>query len=631
MWRRLQRKLQSPFIQEGGRISIGSFLVLLLLLSGCATPIGTREVGVRRTYEQINVTAIKEDTYSDASADVLHRFFLQDLFKKDPDKVIEILHGKACEDERRDLLYTLSELTYLTADKVRKSSTEDGIDRATPYYMASAVYAYLYLLGDRGEDPPSPYDRRFRVACDLYNTALAQVLTMRKGQVGFEDGVRDLPVGTIFLELRSPYFPHEIESLERVIPADQLSVYGLTVRDRHPGLGAPFVAVEKRGADAPVARTVPGTLFLRVEGNVRDLKKGTCRGLLELYSSYEKQDVDVKGKTVPLEDDLTAQLAYALNQPFFWKVGSSQFLMGPRLPVSRVFSVQPYSPGRIPVVFVHGTVSSPVWWAEMFNTLRSDKVLRDKYQFWFYIYDSGKSIIFSAVDFRESLTRRVKDLDPEEKNSALRHMVIVGHSQGGLLTKLAAVDTGDAIVRAMAGKGLEELDLNDTERDLVQRYLVYTALPFVSRVVFISTPHRGSYLAKDWVLRLVKKIVSLPVDVLNLTADLVSTGERLGLNQVGEVGDLRTSIDSMSPKNAGLLAVADIPLAPGIKGHSIIAIEGDDEPPEGDDGVVEYTSAHVDYVDSEFLVRSGHSCQGHPLVIEEVRRILLKHLEALRE
>lgn len=629
MWRHLKpRTLQSLF---GGPIGIVFLLVLLFLVSGCATPIGTREVGVKRTYEQINVTAIKEDTYSDASADVLHRFFLQDLFKKDPDKAIKILHDKACEDERRDLLYTLSELTYLTADRVRKSSTETGIDKAGSYYMASAVYAYLYLLGERGEDFPSPYDRRFRVACDLYNTALAQVLKTRKGEATLEDGVQDLPVGTIFLEVRSTYFPHELENFDRLIPTDQLSVYGLAVRDRHPGLGAPFVGVEKRASYAPVAKTVPGTLFLRVEGDVRDLETGTCRGLLELYSSYEKQDVDINGQTVPLEDDLTAQLAYSLNQPFYWKLGKLQFLKGRQLFKSGVYSVQPYSPGRIPVVFVHGTYSSPIGWAEMFNTLRSDPILREKYQFWYYIYDSGKPIPFSAVDFRGSLTQRLKDLDPEDKDWALRQLVIVGHSQGGLLTKITAVETGDAIIRAVTNKGLDELDLSKAKRELVQRYLVYTPLPFVSRVIFISTPHRGSYLAKDWVLRLVKKIVSLPMDVAEKMENLITAGEEQGVTNLGEAGDLRTSIDSMSPKNAGLLSVAEIPLAPGIKGHSIIAIKGDEDPQEGDDGVVTYKSAHIDSVESEFLVRSGHSCQGHPLVIEEVRRILLKHLTGLPE
>jgi len=75
-----------------------------------------------------------------------------------------------------------------------------------------------------------------------------------------------------------------------------------------------------------------------------------------------------------------------------------------------------------------------------------------------------------------------------------------------------------------------------------------------------------------------------------------------------------------------MLTLADIPVAPGIKCNSIIAINSDDQPPNGNDGVVEYSSAHVDYAESEFIVRSGHSCQGNPLAIEEVRRILLENL-----
>jgi len=47
---------------------------------------------------------------------------------------------------------------------------------------------------------------------------------------------------------------------------------------------------------------------------------------------------------------------------------------------------------------------------------------------------------------------------------------------------------------------------------------------------------------------------------------------------------------------------------------------------EGDDGVVEYKSAHIDGVESELIVRSGHSTQATPATIEEVRRILLLHL-----
>jgi len=75
-----------------------------------------------------------------------------------------------------------------------------------------------------------------------------------------------------------------------------------------------------------------------------------------------------------------------------------------------------------------------------------------------------------------------------------------------------------------------------------------------------------------------------------------------------------------------LQALAELPVAPGIKAHSIIAGKGDGEPSEGSDGVVKYGSAHVEPVESEFVVRCRHSCQDRPAVIEEVRRILLEHL-----
>ncbi|MFO7662980.1 MAG: alpha/beta hydrolase, partial [Chloroflexota bacterium] len=177
--------------------------------------------------------------------------------------------------------------------------------------------------------------------------------------------------------------------------------------------------------------------------------------------------------------------------------------------------------------------------------------------------------------------------------------------------------------------GLAELDLNDDERAMAERYLAYSPLPFVSRVVFISTPHRGSYLATGYIRQLVKKIISLPADVLNRTVSLARTATKMGMTGFEESTQVRTSIDGMAPDSPGWLALAEIPLGPGIAGHSIIAIDGDDDPPDGDDGVVKYTSAHVDSVESEFIVRSGHSCQGHPLVIEEVRRILLEHLANL--
>jgi hypothetical protein len=84
----------------------------------------------------------------------------------------------------------------------------------------------------------------------------------------------------------------------------------------------------------------------------------------------------------------------------------------------------------------------------------------------------------------------------------------------------------------------------------------------------------------------------------------------------------------MSPNNKFLLGLAEIPTAPGVTAHSIIAVNGSGDYHQGKDGLVTYSSAHVGYAVSEFIVRSPHSCQGQPSTIEEVRRILLEHLNA---
>jgi hypothetical protein len=81
----------------------------------------------------------------------------------------------------------------------------------------------------------------------------------------------------------------------------------------------------------------------------------------------------------------------------------------------------------------------------------------------------------------------------------------------------------------------------------------------------------------------------------------------------------------MNPHNELLRTLADIPVAHGVVANSIIAIKGSDPVEDGEDGVVAYRSAHLDDVESELVVRSGHSLQDQPETVEEVRRILLLH------
>jgi hypothetical protein len=82
----------------------------------------------------------------------------------------------------------------------------------------------------------------------------------------------------------------------------------------------------------------------------------------------------------------------------------------------------------------------------------------------------------------------------------------------------------------------------------------------------------------------------------------------------------------MSPRNHFIRALQKIPIASSITVNSIIAVEGDGPVEQGDDGVVRYSSAHIEPVESELVVKSSHSTQGNPHTIEEVRRILRLHV-----
>ncbi len=77
------------------------------------------------------------------------------------------------------------------------------------------------------------------------------------------------------------------------------------------------------------------------------------------------------------------------------------------------------------------------------------------YQFWFFMYNSNALVTLSAADLRDKLRSLVAQLDPEGKDPALTQMVVIGHSQGGLLANLTAVTTGDRLVRSLTDKDID--------------------------------------------------------------------------------------------------------------------------------------------------------------------------------
>ena len=275
-------------------------------------------------------------------------------------------------------------------------------------------------------------------------------------------------------------------------------------------------------------------------------------------------------------------------------------------------------------MFIHGTASSSGRWADLVNDLQSYPVIREHFQFWWFSYSTGNPAPFSALRLRPAIEDAVHELDPQGKDPALRQIVLIGHSQGGLLAKLLVIDSGSRLWDALSNKPLDELSVSPETRDLLRRAAFVTPLPEVRRVIFIATPQHGSFVAGSTIGQLLGRLITLPEGMVT------SLGEAVGGNPdairalPGSAGF--SSVSSMTPDNPALKALAATPVSPNVAAHSIIAIEGDGPVETGDDGVVSYQSAHIPEAKSELVVRSGHSVQANPNTVGEVRRVLLLHL-----
>ncbi|MCB2173697.1 alpha/beta hydrolase [bacterium] len=619
-------------VSHSGRLRFALLAIMALLsswlLSGCATPYGVAPAGLRGAYEEVNVSALTSPVASSYTRTVLYRHNLLEQYDEAPETVLAFLHRLAAGgDDRRDLRFALAELNFLYGEKLEQASSGGQRVQAANHYLVSALYAYYYLFGTADEPLPNTYDNHFRQACAFYNRALGKGLESgADGAIIIGNQQRHLPFGSLQISVDATRLARGLAQFESFVLADDYLVRGFTIRNRDSGLGVPLIGIRPQQESALGARIVPLTAFLRITSPEQELTKDTVgRAQLEVYPAYDETEVMVNGQTVPLETDQTAAIAYALDNADIWTLDLRRFFFLKEQIKPQIVMISPYDPGKIPVVFVHGTASEMIWWAEMFNTLRGDATLNRRYHFWFFRYNSDHPLMGSAAALRDILREKYRQLAAADENQALDNMVIIGHSQGGLLTKATAVSSGDRLWRALSDEPFESFELSSEAREMLTNFLFIEPLPFVRRAVFISTPHRGSFLAKLWIGSLFRRLAGLPTAVIRGSKEFLTMERKLKL-PIQLKGRLPTSIDGMSPKNPVLLELAELPVSPAVKTHSIIAVKDLENYRESDDGVVEYQSAHLPGVESEFLVESTHSCQQHPLVIEEVRRILLQHL-----
>jgi len=603
------------------------FAIIALLASGCATPVGVSRLDEQAAHRELNANILSTGKASNYSKQILERAALGERFRNDPQTVLAELNSGLGKPDERDRLFALSELSFAYAEDSGNQS----------YYLASAAYAYAFLFPANPADAPGQYDPRLRLAVDLYNRGIALGLATRDGkEVDLSARQLSLPFGTLNLGINPEEFNYAGNHLTKFVSLADLEVRGLRNTYRKAGIGAALSARVEPSPDNPASRWIPPTAkvpitaFVRFDDPRLAMSNGRLHGTVELYDEDMTAAVQIGSYSVPLESDLSAALAYRLEGAPIWDFEIAGFRRGDFSLLgngnnggsSGLYMLHPYHPGLIPVIFVHGTASSPARWAEMANELLGDPLIASHYQLWFFIYNSGNPIALSAMRLRESLQAVRKDVDPKGKDPALNQMVVIGHSQGGLLTKMMVVDSGNRFWNNVTSVPFDQAELDPETRDLASRTMFFKPLPFVTRVIFIATPHGGSYMAGNPIVKFGNKFLNLPG---GLAKTVVALGKLRETSMMGTPFAIPTALDNMDPSNRFIKALSATPIASGVKVNSIIPVRGDGPVEDGNDGVVEYKSAHIDGVESELVVPSGHSTQATPQTIEEVRRILYEH------
>ncbi len=492
-------------------------------------------------------------------------------------------------------------------------------------YLTSACEA-ARAFGCPGDDDLTVDPIRNR-ALEAYDYALTRFLQR------CIDAAPDLPtlVGRLYtefeLEVDWQASTHwELEDFDRWVCADTLRFTGLRNRHRRPGVGVPLVVQRdgSRGLPPDRSHLTPEAVTRAATVVLFPSKDGDKRGTLRFFDPRTTPRIEVHpGVTVPLAADFTAPFGYLLAQANLHEYENRSFFYATVDDHGGLFLLEDYDPSRQPIVMVHGLWASPLTWRDLTNDVFGDPTLNTRYQVWHYMYATGAPLLENARLLRETLEQARKDLDPEGDDYASQEVLLIGHSMGGLLTRMALLTTGDSIWNTLFDRPFSAIatQLDDQDEKLARRLYFWKPLPYVKRAIFIAAPHRGSDLADSWIGRLGSSLMYAPKK-LRKFVDRVRS-------RTGVQVEIPTSVDELSGLHPVMRSLATLPLAPATAYHSIMGnVSGSQKSEDWTDGIVPYSSSRLDGAASELVIHEAdHGVHFDPRASAEVRRILRDALE----
>jgi len=548
-------------------------------------------------------------------------------------------------DERR--LAALAELWLQQA--IAREKEPDDAALAAWFEVARHAYAYLFL-SQRPLDRRALEARQVQVA-DYYDYAVQQVVTglyrKRRGD-GADAGVRDAFEAAgwrVRMDMAGVRFPEGVRLPKELIPASTLAFSGLRNSYRRDGLGTELVAVMQddpvaasaaaQADQGPVYSEMPSpalTALIDFPGDRLEQVLATREARVAVRDPYRTDSAEIRGQRVPLSANFTAGYALWLSRAHFSQQAIDT-LLGRKNGIDRphIYMMQPFDPDRRILLMLHGLASSPDAWINVVNEVTGDETLRGQFQVWQVYYPTSAPIAYNQAVIRDAIGQTLRRFDPAGGSRASRDMVLIGHSMGGVLGRLLVSSSGEVLWNEVRQEYAIDAERAEAMRAKLDPMLRFQPLPQVERAIFIASPHRGTRVAGKGVVQWLAGLIKLPGTLLSGFGDVMhelAAGKRAD----GSRRAIPNSVDNLSETNPFVRAAADLPIAPKVRYHSIIARRDPKIALEdSDDGLVPYTSSHLPGAVSEQVITSGHSVQETAAAINEVRQILHEDIAALRD
>jgi len=491
------------------------------------------------------------------------------------------------------------------------------------HYLSVALKAWTALKAARDQSDPS--------LLEIHNQAIADYLQfLSPGDLAIGRADEVVHGRHIKIILRDEAKPDGLPGFDQLVPSERLTIWGLRERYVRAGLGGRLVCQQEPDPISALSRyAVPEKEQVARTAVFRavSLAKGRIEILLVDPSKTERMKLD--GRPWEIGADFSAPFAaIASRTRFIFQRWQGLFRMEHYADRQGIFFLEPYDPEKVPVLMVHGILSSPLMWRDLTNRIMANPVLQKKYQIWHYTYATGFPILTSANMFRQQL---------DGVNVALRRarlpphkpIVLIGHSLGGLLAKMMVSDSHDLIWNQFFRVSPDRLNLTPADKDWVEQLMFFKPRHDISRVIFMASPFKGSKMADLIVFRFSSRLVRFPAELeghhyrvftLNRSLMVQSKENRLIAERQP------SSIDLLSPESPESIALGQLKVAPRIPFHLIIGIHHGSNVTRSSDGIVAYSSSHLDGAESELDVKTGHTVTHSLKTEEEVLRILKLNL-----